>query len=75
MIVMSVIGILIKIFGVSDLVNWLTLVGIVIVLFFALVFGVQDKVQWIINVRSNFIMKIESAISKNMHKKILKDDS
>lgn len=74
-IVMSVIGILIKIFGVSDFVNWLTLFGIMIVLFFALVFGVQDKVQWIINVRSNFIMKIESAISKNMHKKILKDDS
>lgn len=74
-IVISVIGILIKIFGVSDFVNWLTLVGIMIVLFFALVFGVQDKVQWIINVRSNFIMKIESAISKNMHKKILKDDS
>mgnify|MGYP006877225361 FL=1 len=71
-IVMSVIGILIKIFGVNDFVNWLTLVGIMIVLFFALVFGVQDKVQWIINVRSNFMMKIESAISKNMHKKILK---
>lgn len=74
-IVISVIGILIKIFGVNDFVNWLTLVGIVVVLFFALVFGVQDKVQWIINVRSNFMMKIESAISKNMHKKILKDDS
>ena len=71
-IVISVIGILIKIFGVNDFVNWLTLVGIVVVLFFALVFGVQDKVQWIINVRSNFMMKIESAISKNMHKKILK---
>ena len=74
-IVMSVIGILIKIFGVNDFVNWLTLVGIMIVLFFALVFGVQDKVQWIINMRSNFMMKIESAISKNMHKNFFKDDS
>lgn len=74
-IVMSVIGILIKIFGVSNFVNWLTIFSIIIIPFFALVLGVKDKVQWMINVRSNFMMKIESAISKSMHKKILKDDS
>lgn len=73
-IVMSVIGILIKIFGVSDFVNWLTIFSIIIIPFFALVLGVKDKVQWMINVRSNFMMKIESASSKNMHKKFFKDD-
>ena len=70
-----IVGMLIKTFGISDFVNLLTIFSIIIVLFFALFLGVQDKVQWIINVRSNFMMKIESTISKNMHKKILKDDS
>ena len=70
-----IVGVLIKTFGISDFVNLLTIFSIIIVLFFALFLGVQDKVQWIINVRSNFMMKIESTISKNMHKKILKDDS
>lgn len=73
-IIITAIRILIEIFGVSDFVNWFTLASIILLAFFVLVLGVQDKVQWIINIRNNFMTKIESVISKNMHKKILKDN-